>query len=79
MAKACSKTQDIKICVQVNGVKAHISCCFHLVFLFRHLVECLLDAGKRKEAAAMAKVTSDFIESHKLELYPRLFSIQVNL
>ncbi|XP_067242183.1 cilia- and flagella-associated protein 46 [Chanodichthys erythropterus] len=45
--------------------------------LMLHLVECLLDAGKRKEAAAMAKVTSDFIESHKLELYPRLFSIQV--
>ncbi|KAK7149085.1 hypothetical protein R3I93_013174 [Phoxinus phoxinus] len=45
--------------------------------LMIHLVECLLDAGKRKEAVAMAKVTSDFIESHKPELYPRLFSIQV--
>uniref|UniRef100_A0A673L3J2 Uncharacterized protein n=1 Tax=Sinocyclocheilus rhinocerous TaxID=307959 RepID=A0A673L3J2_9TELE len=47
--------------------------------LMLHLVECLLDAGKKKEAAAMAKVTSDFIQSHKPELYPRLFSIQVNL
>ncbi|XP_016110300.1 cilia- and flagella-associated protein 46-like [Sinocyclocheilus grahami] len=45
--------------------------------LMLHLVECLLDAGKKKEAAAMAKVTSDFIQSHKPELYPRLFSIQV--
>ncbi|KAG1963056.1 cilia- and flagella-associated protein [Pimephales promelas] len=45
--------------------------------LMIHLVECLLDAGTREEAVAMAKVTSDFIESHKPELYPRLFSIQV--
>ncbi|XDV49763.1 hypothetical protein PO909_018950 [Leuciscus waleckii] len=45
--------------------------------LMIHLVECLLDAGKRMEAVAMAKVTSDFIESHKPELYPKLFSIQV--
>ncbi|XP_077103327.1 cilia- and flagella-associated protein 46 [Siphateles boraxobius] len=45
--------------------------------LMIHLVECLLDAGKRNEAVAMAKVTSDFIEAHKPELYPRLFSIQV--
>jgi len=52
---------------------------FHVLFLFRHLVECLLDAGTREEAVAMAKVTSDFIESHKPELYPRLFSIQVHL
>ncbi|XP_058652539.1 cilia- and flagella-associated protein 46-like isoform X3 [Onychostoma macrolepis] len=44
--------------------------------LMLHLVECLLDAGKRKEAAVVAKVTSDFIQSHKPELYPRLFSIQ---
>ncbi|XP_073690617.1 cilia- and flagella-associated protein 46 [Garra rufa] len=44
--------------------------------LMLHLVECLLDAGKRKEAAAMVKVTSDIIQSHKPELYPRLFSIQ---
>uniref|UniRef100_A0A671LJV0 Uncharacterized protein n=1 Tax=Sinocyclocheilus anshuiensis TaxID=1608454 RepID=A0A671LJV0_9TELE len=47
--------------------------------LMLHLVECLLDAGKKEAAAAMAKVTSDFIQSHKPELYPRLFSIQVHL
>uniref|UniRef100_A0A8C2F734 Uncharacterized protein n=1 Tax=Cyprinus carpio TaxID=7962 RepID=A0A8C2F734_CYPCA len=47
--------------------------------LMLHLVECLLDAGKQKEAAAVAKVTSDLIQAHKPELYPRLFSIQVNL
>ncbi|XP_036429472.1 LOW QUALITY PROTEIN: cilia- and flagella-associated protein 46 [Colossoma macropomum] len=41
------------------------------------LVECLVDAGKHKEAAAFAKVTSDFIELHKPEMYPRIFSIQV--
>uniref|UniRef100_A0A4W4GFW9 Cilia and flagella associated protein 46 n=1 Tax=Electrophorus electricus TaxID=8005 RepID=A0A4W4GFW9_ELEEL len=41
------------------------------------LVECLLDAGKEKEAAAYAKVTSDFIEQHKPELHPRIFSTQV--
>ncbi|XP_026079139.1 cilia- and flagella-associated protein 46 [Carassius auratus] len=45
--------------------------------LMLHLVECLLDAGKQKEAAALAKVTYDFIQAHKPELYPRLFSIQV--
>uniref|UniRef100_A0A9J8CP86 Uncharacterized protein n=1 Tax=Cyprinus carpio carpio TaxID=630221 RepID=A0A9J8CP86_CYPCA len=45
--------------------------------LMLHLVECLLDAGKQKEAAAVAKVTSDLIQAHKPELYPRLFSIQV--
>ncbi|KAL7877973.1 hypothetical protein SRHO_G00046160 [Serrasalmus rhombeus] len=41
------------------------------------LVECLVDAGKYKEAATFAKVTSDFIELHKPEMYPRIFSIQV--
>ncbi|XP_051507186.1 cilia- and flagella-associated protein 46 [Myxocyprinus asiaticus] len=45
--------------------------------LMLHLVECLLDAGQVKEAASLSKVASDFIESHKLELHPRLFSIQV--
>ncbi|XP_050982360.1 LOW QUALITY PROTEIN: cilia- and flagella-associated protein 46 [Labeo rohita] len=44
--------------------------------LMLHLIECLLDAGKRTEAAAMVKVTCDFMQSHKPELYPRLFSIQ---
>ncbi|XP_072534370.1 cilia- and flagella-associated protein 46 isoform X2 [Salminus brasiliensis] len=41
------------------------------------LVECLVDAGKHNEAAAFAKVTSDFIKLHKPEMYPRIFSIQV--
>ncbi|XP_076830740.1 cilia- and flagella-associated protein 46 isoform X3 [Brachyhypopomus gauderio] len=40
------------------------------------LVECLLDAGKEKEAVAYAKVTSDFIKQHNPELYPRIFSTQ---
>lgn len=46
--------------------------------IFRHLVECLFDAGKELEAAALVKVTSDFISSHEAEVDPRLFSIQVN-
>ncbi|KAI4874895.1 hypothetical protein NFI96_034468 [Prochilodus magdalenae] len=45
-----------------------------LMLLF---VECLVDGGKHKEAAAFAKVTADFIELHKPEMYPRIFSIQV--
>ncbi|KAM9477000.1 cilia- and flagella-associated protein 46 [Clarias gariepinus] len=43
------------------------------------LVECLVDAGKENEAADFSKVTSDFIEQHTPELYPRIFSIQVQL
>ncbi|XP_049337763.1 cilia- and flagella-associated protein 46-like [Astyanax mexicanus] len=45
--------------------------------LMLHLVECLVDSGKHKEAAAFSKVTSEFIEAHKPEMYPRIFSIQV--
>ncbi|XP_060780970.1 cilia- and flagella-associated protein 46 [Neoarius graeffei] len=41
------------------------------------LVECLVDAGKQNDAADFSKVTSDFIEQHTPELYPRIFSIQV--
>ncbi|XP_053477642.1 cilia- and flagella-associated protein 46 isoform X1 [Ictalurus furcatus] len=41
------------------------------------LVECLVDAGKENDAADFSKVTSDFIEQHTPELYPRIFSIQV--
>lgn len=50
----------------------------HLAFMFRLLVECLMDAGKKNDAADFSKVTSDFIEQHTPELYPRIFSIQVN-
>lgn len=46
--------------------------------MLRLLVECLVDAGKENEAADFSKVTSDFIEQHTPELYPRIFSIQVN-
>lgn len=46
--------------------------------MFRLLVECLVDAGKESEAADFSKITSDFIEQHTPELYPRIFSIQVN-
>ncbi|KAI2658158.1 Cilia- and flagella-associated protein 46 [Labeo rohita] len=46
----------------------------------RHLVSSLMQVIKaleeRTEAAAMVKVTCDFMQSHKPELYPRLFSIQ---
>ncbi|KAA0718385.1 Cilia- and flagella-associated protein 46 [Triplophysa tibetana] len=45
--------------------------------LMTHLVECLFDAGKEPEAAALVKVTSELIASHEGEVYPRLFSIQV--
>lgn len=46
--------------------------------MLRLLVECLVDAGKQNDAADFSKVTSDFIEQHTPELYPRIFSIQVN-
>lgn len=49
-----------------------------LAFMLRLLVECLVDAGKENDAADFSKVTSDFIEQHTPELYPRIFSIQVN-
>ncbi|XP_058242545.1 cilia- and flagella-associated protein 46 isoform X2 [Hemibagrus wyckioides] len=42
------------------------------------LVECLVDAGKKNDAADFSKVTSDFIEQHTPDLYPRIFSIQVH-
>nr|XP_021336588.1 cilia- and flagella-associated protein 46 [Danio rerio] len=45
--------------------------------LMLHLVECLLDAGKRTEAADMAKVTYQFIDAHNPELRPRIVSILV--
>ncbi|XP_065152021.1 cilia- and flagella-associated protein 46 [Paramisgurnus dabryanus] len=45
--------------------------------LMLQLIVCLCDAGKEQEAADFAKVTSDFIKSHKVEVYPRLFTIQV--
>ncbi|XP_030628131.1 cilia- and flagella-associated protein 46 [Chanos chanos] len=45
--------------------------------LMLQLVECLVDAGKSKEAACFAKVTSDFIETHKPDLYPKIFALQV--
>ncbi|XP_029553951.1 cilia- and flagella-associated protein 46 isoform X2 [Salmo trutta] len=45
--------------------------------LMLHLVECLVDAGKGKEASSFAKATSDFIESHIPDLYPKIFSLQV--
>lgn len=47
-------------------------------FMFRLLVECLVDAGKESDAADYSKVTSDFIMQHTPELYPQIFSIQVN-
>ncbi|KAM6956181.1 cilia- and flagella-associated protein 46 [Aplochiton taeniatus] len=45
--------------------------------LMIHLVECLIDAGKGKEAGNFAKATADFIESNVPELYPKIFSLQV--
>nr|XP_055025478.1 cilia- and flagella-associated protein 46 isoform X3 [Misgurnus anguillicaudatus] len=45
--------------------------------LMLELIVCLCDAGKKQEAADFAKVTSDFIKSHKVEVNPRLFTIQV--
>ncbi|KPP75006.1 hypothetical protein Z043_105779, partial [Scleropages formosus] len=43
----------------------------------RHLVECLVDAGRKKEAASFAKLTSDFAQVNTPDLYPRIFSLQV--
>ncbi|CAB1312512.1 unnamed protein product [Coregonus sp. 'balchen'] len=45
--------------------------------LMLHLVECLVDAGKGEEASSFAKATSNFIESHIPDLYPKIFSLQV--
>ncbi|KAJ8418005.1 hypothetical protein AAFF_G00137140 [Aldrovandia affinis] len=45
--------------------------------LMLHLVECLVEAGKAKEATSWAKVTADFIEANTPDLYPRIFSLQV--
>ncbi|XP_023695682.2 cilia- and flagella-associated protein 46 isoform X2 [Paramormyrops kingsleyae] len=45
--------------------------------LMLHLVECLVEAGKSKEAASFAKHTSDFIETNAPDLYPKIFSLQV--
>ncbi|XP_048865345.1 cilia- and flagella-associated protein 46 isoform X2 [Brienomyrus brachyistius] len=45
--------------------------------LMLHLVECLVEAGKSKEAANFAKHTSDFIETNAPDLYPKIFSLQV--
>ncbi|XP_046691474.1 cilia- and flagella-associated protein 46 isoform X1 [Silurus meridionalis] len=41
------------------------------------LVKCLVDAGKKNDAADFSKVTSKFIQQHTPELYPQIFSIQV--
>ncbi|XP_035257112.1 cilia- and flagella-associated protein 46 isoform X2 [Anguilla anguilla] len=41
------------------------------------LIECLVEAGKLKEAASLGKVTADFIGAHTPDLYPRIFSLQV--
>ncbi|KAL0964286.1 hypothetical protein UPYG_G00321810 [Umbra pygmaea] len=45
--------------------------------LMLQLVQCLVDAGKVKEASSFAKATSDFIESHAPDLYTNIFSLQV--
>uniref|UniRef100_A0A8C9SWN4 Uncharacterized protein n=1 Tax=Scleropages formosus TaxID=113540 RepID=A0A8C9SWN4_SCLFO len=45
--------------------------------LMLHLVECLVDAGRKKEAASFAKLTSDFAQVNTPDLYPRIFSLQV--
>ncbi|KAJ8359853.1 hypothetical protein SKAU_G00163780 [Synaphobranchus kaupii] len=41
------------------------------------LIECLVEAGKMKEAVSLGKVTADFIGAHTPDLYPRIFSLQV--
>lgn len=48
------------------------------LFLFRHLIKCLVDSGKMEDAASFAKVTEEFIKSHTPHLYPRLFMLLVN-
>lgn len=61
------------ICIEVQSIVIVVS----IVSTCRHLVECLVDAGKGKEASSFAKATSDFIESHIPDLYPKIFSLQV--
>ncbi|KAJ8250415.1 hypothetical protein COCON_G00223370 [Conger conger] len=41
------------------------------------LIECLVEAGKMKEAASWGKATADFIGAHTPDLYPRIFTLQV--
>lgn len=48
------------------------------LFVFRHLIRCLVDSGKMEDAASFAKVTEEFIKTHTPHLYPRLFTLLVN-
>ncbi|KAF3708572.1 Cilia- and flagella-associated protein 46 [Channa argus] len=43
----------------------------------RHLIKCLLDSGKKEDAAIFAKDTEEFVNSHAPHLYPRLFTLMV--
>ncbi|XP_034754581.1 cilia- and flagella-associated protein 46 isoform X3 [Etheostoma cragini] len=45
--------------------------------LMMHLIKCLMDSGKKDEAASFAKVTEEFIRSHTPHLFPRHFTILV--
>ncbi|KAK2922244.1 cilia- and flagella-associated protein 46 [Channa argus] len=45
--------------------------------LMMHLIKCLLDSGKKEDAAIFAKDTEEFVNSHAPHLYPRLFTLMV--
>ncbi|KAG7512173.1 cilia-and flagella-associated 46 isoform X1 [Solea senegalensis] len=41
------------------------------------LIKCVVDSGKMEDAAALAKVTEEFIKTHTPHLYSRLFALLV--
>lgn len=49
------------------------------MFVFRHLITCLVDSGETNEAAHFARVTETFIKSHVPRRFPRLFMLLVNV
>ncbi|CAL8391259.1 unnamed protein product [Arctogadus glacialis] len=43
--------------------------------LMIHLVECLVDAGRREDACRYSTVTSEFVASHAPHLYPEVLTL----
>ncbi|XP_056147442.1 cilia- and flagella-associated protein 46 [Lampris incognitus] len=45
--------------------------------LMMHLIECLVESGKMRDACSFAGVTAEFIEMHTPHLLPKIFKILV--
>uniref|UniRef100_A0A8C4ZTJ3 Uncharacterized protein n=1 Tax=Gadus morhua TaxID=8049 RepID=A0A8C4ZTJ3_GADMO len=45
--------------------------------LMIHLVECLVDAGRREDACRYSTVTSEFVASHAPHLYPEVLTLMM--